>query len=123
MSGDTDKPTTASDVQQVLDARNIIGESIVWDNTRNTLIWVDILGRQIHSWSPITGERQSWLTPEIVTSIGLHQDHSAVVGLHKRIALRDFDQQFTELATVEPEKPLNRLNEGVVGPDGAFWVG
>jgi sugar lactone lactonase YvrE len=27
------------------------------------------------------------------------------------------------LAIVEPDLPDNRLNEGRVGPDGAFWVG
>jgi len=105
------------------DARNIVGESLVWDNTRQCLFWVDILGRQIHSWSPTSGKHTCWDTPEIVTSIGLRHDQGAIVGLRKQLALWDFDQQFRELATVEPDKPENRLNEGVVGPDNAFWVG
>ena len=31
--------------------------------------------------------------------------------------------EFRTLAIVEPDLPDNRLNEGRVGPDGAFWVG
>ncbi len=39
------------------------------------------------------------------------------------MALWDFGETFTPFAEVEPDLPDNRLNEGVVGPDGAFWVG
>jgi len=49
-----------SNATLVLNARNIVGESIVWDHTRNTLFWVDILGRRIHSWSPSSGKHQCW---------------------------------------------------------------
>ena len=28
-----------------------------------------------------------------------------------------------ELAVIEPDRPRTRLNDGKVGPDGAFWVG
>lgn len=112
-----------SNATLVLDARNIVGESIVWDHTRNTLFWVDILGRRIHSWSPSSGKHQCWDTPEIVTSIGLRHDDGAIVGLRKRLSLWNFDQQFIDLATIEPDQPSNRLNEGVVGPDNDYWVG
>jgi sugar lactone lactonase YvrE len=39
------------------------------------------------------------------------------------VALWDYDAEFRALAIVEPDLPDNRLNEGRVGPDGAFWVG
>ena len=39
------------------------------------------------------------------------------------MALWDYGGEFRTLAIVEPDLPDNRLNEGRVGPDGAFWVG
>ena len=38
-------------------------------------------------------------------------------------SLWDYNDDFRTLAVVEPDLPDNRLNEGRVGPDGAFWVG
>ncbi|MBL0371556.1 SMP-30/gluconolactonase/LRE family protein [Rhizobium sp. KVB221] len=104
-------------------AEDIVGESIVWDDRRDALLWVDIIGRRIHSLTPATGDHRTWQMPDIVTSIGLRQDGGAIVGLRTFVALWDFDEHFEPLATIEPDRPDNRLNEGVVGPDGAFWIG
>jgi sugar lactone lactonase YvrE len=40
-----------------------------------------------------------------------------------RVTLWRPDRAFETLAVPELDKPGNHLNEGVVGPDGAFWVG
>lgn len=104
-------------------AHNIVGESLVWDERRRCLVWVDIVSKTIHRLDPATGSHQSWLTPDFVTSIGLRTDGGAIVGLTKRICLWDFGGGFETIAEIEPGSPGNRLNEGVVGPDGAFWVG
>lgn len=111
------------DVSLALPIENIVGESIVWDDQRNCLLWVDIIGKAIHRFDPATGSHESWQTPDFVTSIGLREDGGAVVGLTKRICLWDFDETFQTLSEIEPDQPGNRLNEGVVGSDGAFWVG
>lgn len=106
-----------------LDARNIVGESIVWDAERGALCWVDIVGKKIFRWTPGDATSQQWQMQEIVTSIGLTRDGYAVVGFAKTVELFDFAGRFAPLATVEPDLPENRLNEGVVGPDGSLWVG
>lgn len=111
------------DAQLVFDARNVVGESLIWDDRRNRLVWVDIIGRRIHAINPDGTGHQSWQTPDIVTSIGLREDGGAIVGLRKFVALWNWGGSFEHLADVEPDMPGNRLNEGVVGPDGAFWVG
>jgi len=110
-------------VEVALTAANIVGESAVWDDHRQRLLWVDIVGRAIHALVPATGEYQSWPTPDMPTSIGLRQDGGAIVGLATTIALWDYGDVFRTVATVESGTTGNRLNEGVVGPDGAFWVG
>lgn len=107
----------------VCETRNIVGESLVWDMLNNRLVWVDIVGKTIHALDPNTGAGQSWNAPDFVTSIGLRKDGGAIVGLTKELCLWDFSNSFTRLAQIELDRPENRLNEGVVGPDGAFWVG
>ncbi len=107
----------------VCDARNIVGESLVWDYRKGCLRWVDIIGKAIHRFDPESGEHRVQAAPGLVTSIGLCAGDGAIVGLERHVALWDFDAGFSPLAEVEPDLPDNRLNEGVVGPDGAFWVG
>ena len=107
----------------VFDAQDIVGESLVYDDRRDALIWVDIGGRRIHRLWLADGRRELWDAPDFPTSIGLDRDGAAVVGLRDRVARWAFGGAFETLAIVEPDLPDNRLNEGRVGPDGAFWVG
>lgn len=104
-------------------AGNTVGESVIWDTHEQRLLWVDIVKKRIHALTPENGKHEEWAAPDFVTSIGLRRDGGAIVGLTRQLCLWDFDDVFRPLANMEPELPGNRLNEGVVGPDGAFWVG
>ncbi|RFB78073.1 SMP-30/gluconolactonase/LRE family protein [Methylovirgula sp. 4M-Z18] len=110
-------------VKLVLNPQMNTGESIVWDERRESLCWVDIGNRRIHRLHPASGRHEQWDAPDFATSIGLREDGSAIVGLAREVALWDFGGPFRTLATPEPHLPDNRLNEGVVAPDGSFWVG
>ena len=107
----------------VLDAGDIVGESIVYDDARGALLWVDICGRRIHRLDLGRGAHETWPAPEFPTSVGLRADGGCIVGLLKRVALWSYGETFETFAQVEPECPGNRLNEGGVAPDGSFWVG
>lgn len=106
----------------VVDARNIVGESAVWDDWTSTLYWVDIIGRKVCAWQQ-GKTAQSWAMTEIVTSIGLCTDGRVILGLAKQVALWNFHAPPVPLVVIEPDQPQTRLNEGAVGPDGSFWVG
>jgi len=107
----------------VLPAADIVGESLLWDDRRNRLVWTDIVGRRIHALDPETGAHRLWPMPERVTSIGLREDGGAILGLEHHIALWEWEGAPRRIREVEPDLPGNRLNEGAAGPDGAFWVG
>jgi sugar lactone lactonase YvrE len=100
-----------------------VGESALWCARTGRLLWVDIVGRRVHAFTLASGEHRTWPTPDLVTSIGLRKDGGALVGLRRTVAYWDYNEHFETLALVEPELPDNRLNEGKVGPDGAFWIG
>jgi sugar lactone lactonase YvrE len=107
----------------VVDAADIVGESAVYDERRNGLLWVDIGGKRIHRFLLGEQRHEVWPAPDFPTSIGLRADGGTIVGLRDRVALWDYGGEFRTLAIVEPDLPDNRTNEGRVGPDGAFWVG
>ena len=53
----------------------------------------------------------------------MRDDGGAILGTERRICLWDWTGAPRPVCEVEPDLAGNRLNEGVVGPDGAFWVG
>lgn len=109
--------------QNVVACGCLVGESLIWDDRRGLLFWVDMLGHKIHAYDPEKEHHETWETPGMVTSIGLRQDGGYVVGLQKTVVLWTPGGAFSTLAELEQDLPFNRLNEGVVGPDGCFWVG
>ena len=55
----------------VLDARNGVGESPVWDSARQSLWWVDIPGQALWCWNSASGQSRQWPTPERTGCIAL----------------------------------------------------
>jgi len=104
-------------------ARFTVGESLVWCEEEASVFFVDIIGRRIWAWRLAQQRFESWPAPEWVTSIGLRAGGGFVVGLEHRVCLWRPGGPFETLAVPEPDRPGNRLNEGVVAPDGSFWVG
>jgi hypothetical protein len=106
-----------------IEAADVVGESAVYDDQRGALLWVDIAGKRIHR--VLLGEKRHeiWPAPDFPTSIGLRADGGAILGLRDRVVLWDYGGHFRTFAVIEPDLPDNRLNEGRVGPDGAFWIG
>src|SRR5690606_35653924 len=107
----------------LLDCRNIVGESALWALDEQRLYWVDIVGSRIHRLDPATGAHDSWQTPELPTSIGLTKAGDFIVGLRQRVVRWQPGGDCETFAVPEPDQPASRLNEGVVAPDGSFWVG
>jgi sugar lactone lactonase YvrE len=101
-----------------------VGESPVWDAERQRLLWCDIPAGVIHALDVASGARQRWQFDEPVPSLGLAQGGRLVVALRRDVVLFDPETGARELvASVSHAKPEMRLNDGKVGPDGAFWVG
>lgn len=105
-----------------------VGESAVWDDEHNQLLWADIPPGIIYAQDVTTGARSQWQLPESVGAFGLADDGRLVVGMVSGVYLFDRASGALDLL-VDPEpdqvsnRPKHRLNDGKVGPDGAFWVG
>jgi sugar lactone lactonase YvrE len=113
-----------SDFELVWDARCSVAESPVWDAQRRRLLFCDINGRKINAFSVDTNAQESWDFPDVVGSFGLCRSGRLVVAQRHHVALFDPESRaLTDLTPKIAEPPTNRLNDGKVGPDGAFWVG
>ena len=55
-------------------AANVVGESLIWDDDRKRLLWVDIIGKFIHALDPKTCDHQRWETDGFATSLGPRKD-------------------------------------------------
>jgi sugar lactone lactonase YvrE len=113
----------AMDARHVFAAQDVVGESIVWDDRNGRLVWVDIIGRRVHALDPASLDHRLWPLGGRPTSIGFCADGGAILGMERHLCSWDWQVTPVPLIEVEPDHPDNRLNKGVVGPDGAFWLG
>jgi sugar lactone lactonase YvrE len=101
-----------------------LGEGPVWVERDRALWFTDIKRRRIHRYDPATGGRRSWDSPEQIGFVLPAAGGGFVAGLMS--GLHRFDEstgEFALIARMEPERPNNRLNDGVVDPAGRLWFG
>ena len=112
------------DFELVWDCRCAVAESPVWDAPNRRVLFCDIEGKRINAFSVDGGARESWDFPEVVGSFGLCRSGRLVVAQRRHVVLFDPRTGATTDLTPKIDEPApNRLNDGKVGPDGAFWVG
>jgi sugar lactone lactonase YvrE len=114
----------ATDPRSVWNIAAELGEGPVWVARDRALWFTDIKNREIHRYDPASGDRRTWIAPEQVGFVLPAQVGGFVAGLMS--GLNRFDEstgRFTLIAEIEPERPNNRLNDGVVDPAGRLWFG
>lgn len=108
----------------VLAAGADLGEGPTWDARLRVLIWVDITGRLVHRFDPVTGRDE---TSKVDRPIG-----AAVPTTSRRFALAAHDgfflldpttERMEQMAEVEGDVPETTLNDGKCDPAGRFWAG
>ncbi|WP_162895025.1 SMP-30/gluconolactonase/LRE family protein [Rhizobium terrae] len=101
-----------------------LGESPVWDEKRGLVFLCDIPTGRLFALKLGEGVVEEWVLGTNVCSLGLCESGRLIVSLTRELILFDPDTGSREtLAALEGELETNRLNDGKVGPDGAFWVG
>jgi sugar lactone lactonase YvrE len=110
----------------------LLAESPTWDAQSSRLWWADIEARSLHTVDFEVGadnvlvpvQHRHYDFAQKVCSIGLTRSGRLL------LALADGVYYFTPatgalelLVQPEPDRPTHCLNDGKVGPDGAFWVG
>jgi len=111
-------------IECLVEARFGVGESPVWDGANNRLLWSDNTTDEIHAIDLSSRTRQLWRLGELIGSFGLTRSGRWIVALANRIVIYDPATGRTErVAEIAFASGIAKLNDGKVGPDGAFWVG
>ncbi len=109
----------------ILGARNILGECILWNSRRGQLWWTDIQGRELYQydWQDVTLRAVG--TPERVGSFGFVAGSDRLItAFASGIALYDVYEKSVEwLPRPDTIVPGIRFNDGRVDRRGRFWSG
>lgn len=112
------------DFKPLIDSRFQLGESPVYDDRRAALWFCDIVNCALHRVTLGSLELATWTFPSEACSIGLAESGRVVIALRDEVGIFDPDNGgYERIAQIALNPSEARLNDGKVGPDGAFWVG
>ena len=115
---------TPTDVSVVIRARNIVGESPLWEAGSQRLYLVDIQGKLLQIFRPSDGDHRTFDLPDLVTSVSTRAQGGLALTMRKRFAFFDPDSGDLELLDdPEPDRPGNRFNDGTCDRQGRLWAG
>ena len=113
-----------STVEMVLDARAELGEGPRWDPRGQRLLWVDIMRGRVHAFIPSTRQCRHVPVRRPVGALACARDGSVMLAVAGGFARLDMQSGHLEMvATVEADRPGNRMNDGACDPQGRFWAG
>lgn len=112
------------DIEVVLDAHAIIGESPTWSAAENALYWIDVKKPALHRYHPHNGNCRTWPVSSDIGAFALLDGNAALLAL--RYGLHRLDLTIGTLTRLAPppfDSTLFRFNEGQCDSSGRFWVG
>ncbi|MBT2440520.1 SMP-30/gluconolactonase/LRE family protein [Streptomyces sp. ISL-36] len=99
----------------------LLGEGPTWDPAAARLLWVDILGRRIHTFEPGNGRRSVTAVAQHIGAAKPRAGGGLVANLRDGIGLYDAGGAFSWLR--HDPVPGRRGNDAAVAPDGSLWAG
>jgi gluconolactonase/condensin complex subunit 2 len=112
-------------VSLLYDSKSILGEGPCYDPNTNELIWVDINGKTINFFNLLTNTNKSLQVDTYVgAAIPCKTGNNVVAMIGRAVCLVDRDTgKTTELASVDPDKSDNRINDAKCDRNGRLWFG
>ena len=107
-------------------SRDILGESPLWCDQTQSLLWIDIDNATLHRAHLVSGRRDKFhFAARSLGSLALRRAPGSVA-LALDASLYTFDLgsgQLTMLAEIEPATSNTRLNDGRCDASGNLWIG
>jgi sugar lactone lactonase YvrE len=110
-------------VDVVLHVGDVLGEGPCWRASTGELLWTDIARGLFHAWRPGTPEPRTLAFDGEVSAVLPRSGGGEVLAVSHDIVLRDEDGTRCTVATVEPGRDGNRLNDCRCDPQGRLWAG
>lgn len=106
------------------DAQALLGEGPWWDVREQRLYWVDIEGRRLHVFDPLSGADSSINIGQRVGAVVGRKSGGVMLALqHGFYSLDLKTEQLTFIIDPESHLAANRFNDGKCDPAGRFWAG
>lgn len=114
-----------ADIEVVLRADTLIGESPTWSAEEGVLYFIDVKAPALFRLHPESLQVDRWSFASDIGGFALLPGHGgALAALRTGLHRLDFATRSTELVAPAPFDPaMIRFNEGGCDPAGRFWVG
>lgn len=103
---------TAPDFKIAVRANAIIGESPIWSARRNRLLWIDIIGGQVHSYDPAIGHEDVIDVPAAAGLLAEGPAGQIILGLDCELAHLGADGRIERFARSPHTDQAFRFNDG-----------
>lgn len=108
----------------VLEAHTRLGESPVWSVEQQRLFFVDIPGRKLHKFDPVSQAHEVFAVPEDIGCVAPAKAGGFIAGLRTGLwLLNDSAEPVRQLAANPEDTTKSRFNDGRVDPAGCFVAG
>jgi xylono-1,5-lactonase len=104
----------------------VLGEGPLWEAARERFLVVDIQGRAVHAWSPVSKRAQRWDVPERIGWLIPRRDGDGfVAGLQSGFARLWLEPELRvePIGSPHPGQPSVRLNDAKADAQGRIWAG
>ena len=110
--------------ESVLDPKTRLGECPVWSVEQQALFFVDITGRKLHRFDPVSREHRALDVFEDIGCFGFVRGGGFIAGLRSGVYLLDEQAKpIRQLAANPEDTTVSRFNDGRVDPHGCFVAG
>ncbi|MEO2045064.1 MAG: SMP-30/gluconolactonase/LRE family protein [Pirellulales bacterium] len=111
-----------AEVERLTDSA-LLGEGPCWHAEEKVLYWVDILGKNLHRYDPLSKTDHTWQFDQTVGTVAPRTSGGLLLALRHGFAFFDSSSgKIEQLAPVEPNLKT-RFNDGKCDPRGRFWCG
>ncbi len=111
-------------VEVVVECSNVLGEGVIWEESTQTVWWVDIQRAELWSYAPATDRSRMRKLSCRATAIGLARDGALYLATEHGLAWYEPETDtLGPIRALEPDRLENRSNDGGTDPAGRFWVG
>ncbi len=108
----------------ILPIKAKLGEGAIWNEKTQELYWVDIDGKQLFIFNPITNSQKTIVLPQKIGTVVPTKDSHVAVALEDGIYHLNLKTEALTILSKPTGHPKNlRFNDGKCDPAGRFWVG
>jgi L-arabinonolactonase len=113
------------EIKCLVEAKDILGEGVIWNVNEQALYWCDNLKSNIQRYDPATGKHRVWPMPEEVGSFVFRKKGGLCAAMKSGFAfIDDLDNlEVSYIIDPEPNSPQTRMNDGKCDRRGRFWCG